>query len=68
MDWGMIIFSEPPDEPVDVPAVTRAALDAGVWVRPFRDLVYTMPPYVCTDEDVAVITGGIVKAVAEVDR
>ena len=31
-------------EPVDVAALTRAALDRGVWVRPFRDLVYTMPP------------------------
>ena len=25
----------------------------GVWLRPFRDLVYTMPPYVCTDDDIA---------------
>jgi len=54
------------DGPVDVAAVTRAALSAGVWVRPFRDLVYTMPPYVCTAEDLVIITGGIVKAVAEV--
>jgi adenosylmethionine-8-amino-7-oxononanoate aminotransferase len=46
--------------------VTRAALTAGVWVRPFRDLVYTMPPYVSTSEDLAIITGGIVKAIAEV--
>jgi adenosylmethionine-8-amino-7-oxononanoate aminotransferase len=54
------------DRPVDGAAVTRAALTAGVWVRPFRDLVYTMPPYVCAPEDLAIITGGIVKAVAEV--
>jgi len=54
------------DRPVDIAAVTRAALMAGVWVRPFRDLVYTMPPYACTAEDLAIITGGIVKAVAEV--
>ena len=40
------------DGPVDVTRVTRAALERGVWVRPFRDLVYTMPPYVCTDDDV----------------
>ena len=48
------------------PAVTRAALRRGVWVRPFRDLVYTMPPYVCTDEDVRLIAEAIVGAVAEV--
>jgi adenosylmethionine-8-amino-7-oxononanoate aminotransferase len=54
------------DAPVDVPRVTRAALRRGVWVRPFRDLVYTMPPYVCTDDDVLSIAAGIVGAVEEV--
>jgi adenosylmethionine-8-amino-7-oxononanoate aminotransferase len=56
------------DRPVDVPAVTRAALDRGVWVRPFRNLVYTMPPYVSTAEDLATITSAMVGAVAEVYR
>ncbi len=54
------------DRPVDVPAVTRAALDAGVWVRPFRNLVYTMPPYVASADDLATITAGIVGAVKQV--
>jgi adenosylmethionine-8-amino-7-oxononanoate aminotransferase len=53
------------DGPVDVPRVTRAALRRGVWVRPFRDLVYTMPPYVCSDHDVRRIAAGIVGAVEE---
>jgi adenosylmethionine-8-amino-7-oxononanoate aminotransferase len=53
------------DGPVDVPRVTRAALRRGVWVRPFRDLVYTMPPYVCSDDDVRRIAAGIVGAVEE---
>jgi adenosylmethionine-8-amino-7-oxononanoate aminotransferase len=54
------------DGPVDVHRVTRAALDRGVWVRPFRDLVYTMPPYSCTDDDVRLIAEAVVGAVAEV--
>ncbi|MFL6022296.1 MAG: adenosylmethionine--8-amino-7-oxononanoate transaminase [Marmoricola sp.] len=54
------------DRPVDVPAVTTAALDRGVWVRPFRNLVYTMPPYVSTPEDVATITAAMLGAVQEV--
>ena len=41
--------------PVDVVRATDAALAHGVWIRPFRNLVYTMPPYVCTDEDVVAI-------------
>ena len=36
----------------------------GVWLRPFRDLVYTMPPYVTGDADVARIAAGIAAAVA----
>lgn len=54
------------DRPVDVPAVTRAALDRGVWVRPFRDLVYAMPPYVCGPDEIAAIGAAIVGAVEEV--
>jgi adenosylmethionine-8-amino-7-oxononanoate aminotransferase len=51
--------------PVDLPRMTEAALRRGVWVRPFRDLVYTMPPYVCTDEDIATIAAAITGAVEE---
>ena len=53
------------DRPVDVEAVTAAALERGVWVRPFRDLVYTMPPYICTDDDVDAIAAAIVGAVGD---
>jgi adenosylmethionine---8-amino-7-oxononanoate aminotransferase len=48
---------------VDIPAATAAAVRAGVWLRPFRDLVYTMPPYVTSDDDVAVICAGVLAAV-----
>ena len=52
--------------PVDVAAVTRAALERGVWLRPFRDLVYTMPPFVCSSSEIAAIGAAICGAVAEV--
>ena len=52
--------------PVDVPAATDAALAEGVWLRPFRDLIYTMPPYVCTADDVRRITAGVRAAVRAV--
>lgn len=55
-------------EPVDVRAVTEAAVRHGVWVRPFRNLVYTMPPYVATPEDLAQLTAGMVAAVKEAVR
>jgi adenosylmethionine-8-amino-7-oxononanoate aminotransferase len=52
------------DHPVDVPAATAAAAAAGVWLRPFRDLIYTMPPYICTQADLATITAGVRAAVS----
>ena len=52
------------DHPVDVAAATGAALAKGVWLRPFRDLVYAMPPYVANDEDVTDIAAAIGAAVA----
>jgi adenosylmethionine---8-amino-7-oxononanoate aminotransferase len=53
-------------EPVRVTEVTAAAIERGVWVRPFRDLVYTMPPYVTSDADLALLTSGLVGAVESV--
>ena len=50
-------------EAVDVARVTEVALDHGVWLRPFRDLVYTMPPYVCSEHDIATICAAICAAV-----
>jgi len=54
------------DREVDIPAATAAAVRAGVWLRPFRDLVYTMPPYVTADEDVAAICAGVLAAVGAI--
>ncbi|MFE4663420.1 aminotransferase class III-fold pyridoxal phosphate-dependent enzyme, partial [Streptomyces hydrogenans] len=51
---------------VDVTAVTTAAIRHGIWVRPFRNLVYTMPPYISTAADIDRITAGMTAAVAEV--
>jgi adenosylmethionine-8-amino-7-oxononanoate aminotransferase len=47
-------------EPVDVAAVQRVLVERGVWLRPFRNLVYTMPPYVIGDADLRRITDAMV--------
>ncbi|HEX7292452.1 MAG TPA: adenosylmethionine--8-amino-7-oxononanoate transaminase [Conexibacter sp.] len=49
---------------VDVPAATAAAVARGVWLRPFRDLVYAMPPYAIGDDDLAVVADAICAAAA----
>jgi adenosylmethionine---8-amino-7-oxononanoate aminotransferase len=48
------------DREVNIAAVTAAAVECGVWLRPFRDLIYTMPPYVIDEEDLARVTAAIV--------
>lgn len=52
------------DHPVDVPAAQAAAERHGVWLRPFRDLIYTMPPFVTGADDVARIAEAVVAAAA----
>jgi adenosylmethionine-8-amino-7-oxononanoate aminotransferase len=55
------------DREVDVPAATAAAVRAGVWLRPFRDLIYTMPPYLTSDSDLALICRGVLAAVQSLE-
>jgi adenosylmethionine-8-amino-7-oxononanoate aminotransferase len=50
------------EEPVDISAATAAALDCGVWLRPFRDLIYAMPPYVIDEPDLARVTDAMLAA------
>ena len=50
------------DHPVDVAAATAAALELGVWLRPFRELVYAMPPYVTGEVDQARIAQALLAA------
>ncbi len=48
------------DRPVDLRVATPAAVERGVWLRPFRNLIYVMPPYICTDAEIDQITSAMV--------
>jgi adenosylmethionine---8-amino-7-oxononanoate aminotransferase len=52
------------DHQVDVAAATRRAISLGVWLRPFRNLVYAMPPYICSADEIATIGRAVVEAAA----
>ncbi|HWX96830.1 MAG TPA: adenosylmethionine--8-amino-7-oxononanoate transaminase [Solirubrobacteraceae bacterium] len=45
---------------VDMAAATAMAVEHGVWLRPFRDLIYTMPPYVIDEDDLARVSAAVV--------
>ena len=46
--------------PVDMRVATAVGLDHGVWLRPFRNLIYVMPPFICSADEVDRITSAMV--------
>jgi adenosylmethionine---8-amino-7-oxononanoate aminotransferase len=47
---------------VNLAAATAAAVEHGVWLRPLRDLVYTMPAYLMEEDDVARVCDAVIAA------
>jgi adenosylmethionine-8-amino-7-oxononanoate aminotransferase len=52
-------------QPVDMKSITQKFVDAGVWIRPFGRLVYLMPPFIISDEDLAKLTSTIVSVLSD---
>jgi len=46
-------------QPVDVVQVQKALIEQGVWLRPFGKLLYTMPPFVITPEQLSRVTAAM---------
>ena len=53
-------------KPVDMAVVQPAFVEEGVWIRPFGELVYTMPPFVIDSTDLSAITQGIRRVVSQI--
>lgn len=49
---------------VNMAAATAAAVEQGVWLRPFGRLIYIMPPFISTADEVAQMCRGVRAAVA----
>jgi adenosylmethionine-8-amino-7-oxononanoate aminotransferase len=46
-------------EPIDLTRVVPRLVDQGVWLRPFGKLLYTMPPYLISPEDLSRVSAAM---------
>ncbi|MAY43009.1 MULTISPECIES: adenosylmethionine--8-amino-7-oxononanoate transaminase [unclassified Neptuniibacter] len=51
-------------EAVDTTRIQKLFIKRGLWLRPFGKLVYVMPPYIMQNEDLNLLTSGMVDAIA----
>ena len=51
--------------PVDMHTIPHAFIERGVWLRPFGRLVYVMPPYIISDDEIAQLTGAMCAVVED---
>ncbi len=56
------------DRVPDLNALRSRFIEEGVWVRPFADVVYLMPPLVIDAEDLATLTAAVCRVVSEWSR
>ncbi len=49
----------------DLNALKRRFVEAGVWVRPFRNIVYLTPAFTIDGDDLARLTGAVFRVLAE---
>jgi adenosylmethionine---8-amino-7-oxononanoate aminotransferase len=53
-------------DPVDLHTIQPRFVEAGVWLRPFGRLIYTMPPYIIQPAELTTITSTIYQIVARI--
>lgn len=47
------------EQSIPMQTATNTLIDHGVWLRPFGKLLYTMPPFISTTEEIHRITGAM---------
>ncbi len=63
---GVVELEQPIDQCMDW--LPQYIVDQGVWIRPFKNLIYIMPPYIIEPADLSQLTSAIGKIVQRLSR
>ena len=53
-------------KPVQMADIQRQFVDSGIWVRPFGKLVYIMPPFIITPDELSLLTSALLQVVSSI--
>jgi adenosylmethionine-8-amino-7-oxononanoate aminotransferase len=55
-------------QPVNMKIIQTQFVEAGVWIRPFNNLIYLMPPYIIKKDDLNILIDSITSIVSTIQE
>ena len=56
------------NSPLDMKKAQEILIDNGVWLRPYGKLLYTMPPFIVTDQELLKITRAMNEVLSNLEK
>ena len=53
---------------VDMKTLQQEFVRRGIWIRPFGKLVYVMPPYIISEQELKTLLEQMVEVVAQLEK